>query len=46
MNAFESVQCSSQFNDYFSKSSEGLLGSMFNVRSFEAKIQVFKFGHQ
>ena len=48
MNMFESVQCSkkwysSLFDDKFSKSSEGLLGLMFDGHSFEAKIQMFKF---
>ena len=33
-------------DEKFSKSSEGLLGSMFDVRSFEAKNMVFEFDHQ
>ena len=34
--------CSSLLDEWFSKC-EDLLGSMFDVHSFEAKIQVFKF---
>ena len=33
-------------NDLNSKSSKGLLGSMFDVHSFKAKIKVFEFDHQ
>ena len=51
MNTFEFVRCSkkwcsSQFDEKFSKSSEGLLGSLFDVRSFKAKNKVFEFDHQ
>ena len=50
MNLFESVRCSKNyvrlFDECFSKSSEGLLGSKFDVSSFEVKIQVCEFDHQ
>ena len=38
--------CSSLFDEWFSKSSEGLLGLMLDVRSFKAKIQVIEFDYQ
>ena len=38
--------CSSLYDEWFSKFYEGLLGSMFDVCPFEAKIQVFEFDHQ
>ena len=40
------IWCSSLFDEWFDKSSEGFLGSMLDVCSFEAKIQVSKFDHQ
>ena len=51
MTTFESVRCtkkwcSSLFDEIFYKSSECLLGSIFDVRSFQAKIQVFEFDYQ
>ena len=51
MITFESVRCSKEwcsslFDEWLSKSSEDLLGLMFDVRLFVAKIQVFELDHR
>ena len=43
---FSKKQCSSLFDELFSKSGEALQDLMFDICSFEAKNRVFMFDHQ